>query len=1144
MGATLCPAAETLTAFVAGHLSGVALEAVAAHVDRCPDCLGRVEQLDPGFDPLLKALRQLPADEPFTAEPECAHGLERLRALAGPSTHDDTPGPAAPAEGPAGAPGGAQRYRPLHLHAKGGLGEVHIAEDAELHRRVALKRLQPQQAESPDSRRRFLREAEITSKLEHPGVVPIHGLVADEHAQPCYAMRFIEGESLKDAIQRFHDGDRDPRRDPGERNLAFRQLLGQFVAVCKTMAFAHNRGVIHRDLKPANIMLGKYGETLVVDWGLAKTVERSAEARSSGEETLQPTGAVEGPGTRTGQVAGTPAYMSPEQAAGAVQQLGPASDIYSLGATLYVLLTGQAPFQGDKILDQVRAGTFARPRQLKVQVPTALEAICVKAMAYRPGERYATALALAADVEHWLADEPVAAYAESWETRVGRWGRRHRPLVAGLAAATVVAVLLGGLAWVWLERQEAERREEVARLEGRERQASETALQQGEAFLRQGRLVEADVTLRQAASRLVGGSPADLQQRLRQAQDNLQLVKRLDDIRLEEATLVDGKWNPRRGGPAYAAAFRQHGLDIQPAHEADLARRIAASPVKDQLVAALEHWLPAADNQTGSRLLALVRQADPDPYRNRFRDPQVWRERRQLAQLAKNADAGRLSPALLTAVGVTLEEMGGPGVELLERGQRRYPSDFWLNFELANALIEKTRGRWQEAVGYYRAALALRPQTPMVYNNLGTALADKGDLAGAIAAFKHALALDPKFADGHSNLGKTLYAQGDVAGAIAEFKKAIALDPKNPNAHYDLGLARKAKGDLDGAIAEYQKAIAIDPKYAPAHNNLGNALHAQGDVARAIAAFKKAIALDPKLAPAHSNLGMALHAQGDVARAIAEFRQAIALDPKFADAHFKLGKTLYAQGDVAGAIAEFKKAIALDPKNAKAHGALGQALLAKGHFPEARTGTQKALQLLAPGDPLRDFAIQQLAQCEQWLKLDSKLPAILQGDAKPAGANEQLGLAYLCQQYKKRNTAAARFFADAFAANAKLADDLQQQHRYNAACAAALAAAGKGEDAAKLDAKEKARLRQQTLDWLKADLAAWTKVAEKGQAPAKAVVRQTLEHWQKDTDLASVRDAAAVAKLPEAEQKAWRQLWVDVAALLKQARPDAPPSKP
>jgi tetratricopeptide (TPR) repeat protein len=420
-------------------------------------------------------------------------------------------------------------------------------------------------------------------------------------------------------------------------------------------------------------------------------------------------------------------------------------------------------------------------------------------------------------------------------------------------------------------------------------------------------------------------------------------------------------------------------------------------------------------------------------------------------------------------------------------------------------------------------------------------------MKGAIACYHKALGLDPKSSLAYYNLGARLAAKGDLAGAIAEYEKAIALDPNLAVAQGDLGIALKNTGDLAGAIAAFHKAIAINPKYARAHYNLGTAFYAKGDVGGAIAAYQKAIAVDPRHAMAHTNLGVALLAQGDLTGAIAQYHRAIALNPKLVQAHTNLGAALSAKGDLKGAMAAFRRAIALDPKLAQAHGGLGQALLLQGRFTEARAATRRALQLLPPAaNPLRNFLTQQLRQCEQWLKLDAKLPAFFKGDTKPADATEQLALATLCQQYKKRYAAAARFFAEAFAANAKLADDLQRQHRYNAACAAALAAAGKAEGAVELTDRERARLRCQALDWLQADLAAWTKVAAKDSAPAKAAVRRTLAHWQKDSDLAGLRDAAAVANLPETEQKAWRQLWADVAALRKQAqpRPDAPPSKP
>jgi serine/threonine-protein kinase len=338
------------------------------------------------------------------------------------------------------------RYRILRPHAKGGLGEVFVAEDVELHREVALKEIQPVHAHDAVSRGRFLLEAEVTGRLEHPGIVPVYGLGQYADGRPFYAMRFIHGDNLKEAIRRFHEAE-SASRDPGERRLALRQLLGRFVDVCNAVAYAHSRGVLHRDLKPGNIMLGKYGETLVVDWGLAKAVGSRQPAVGS-EETPEPTlrpSSGSGVGmTQMGSAIGTPAYMSPEQAAGQLDKLGPASDIYSLGATLYALLSGQVPFHesdaGD-VLQKVRNGEIAPPRSINADIPAPLEAICLKAMALDPNHRYASCAKLVGDIEHWLADEPVTAWPEPWTLRIRRWGRRHRVLVTSAAAVIVVALL-------------------------------------------------------------------------------------------------------------------------------------------------------------------------------------------------------------------------------------------------------------------------------------------------------------------------------------------------------------------------------------------------------------------------------------------------------------------------------------------------------------------------------------------------------------------------------------------------------------------------------------------------------------------------------------------------------------------------------
>jgi serine/threonine-protein kinase len=421
--------------------------------DLCREYAGRADHAAL-LEAVRRGIRELQAVARFLTPPPKEGDPVQSTRLAGAGTAGAPPAPGRPGAVPPPAEAdtaAGPRYRQLARHAQGGLGEVWRALDEELHREVALKRIRGEYRSDAESRRSFLREAEITAKLEHPGVVPVHGLVHDADGQPYYAMRFIQGTTLQAAVEQFHAADRQPHREPGERSLALRELLGRFIAVCNTVAYAHSRGVLHRDLKPANIMLGPYGETLVVDWGLAKPFARDEAERAGGEDTLVPRtdGAAE---TQPGQVKGTPAYMSPEQAAGRWDAVGPASDIYGLGAILYALLTGRPPVKGPDVfamLEQVKRGEVVPPRQVKPGVPKALEAVCRKAMAREPAERYARALDLAADVEHWLADEPVSAYREPWPARLARRARRHRTLVFSAGAALVVlAVSLGVLAAV------------------------------------------------------------------------------------------------------------------------------------------------------------------------------------------------------------------------------------------------------------------------------------------------------------------------------------------------------------------------------------------------------------------------------------------------------------------------------------------------------------------------------------------------------------------------------------------------------------------------------------------------------------------------------------------------------------------------
>jgi tetratricopeptide (TPR) repeat protein/tRNA A-37 threonylcarbamoyl transferase component Bud32 len=307
----------------------------------------------------------------------------------------------------------------------------------DLEREVALKELRPEQTSNPVVWSRFLEEAKITGQLEHPNIVPVHELVRHgESRQPFYTMRFVKGRTLSEAVRDYHE-----HRAAGQSDiLEFRSLLGAFLGVCNAIAYAHSRGVIHRDLKPQNVVLGDYGEVIVLDWGLAKLVERA-------EETLTPAVAVARESDRSetvqGQVLGTPAYMSPEQAEGRWDGVDRRTDTYGLGAILYEILAGQTPFDGAgtaDVLRKVASEPPVPPHSVHSKVPLALEAICLKAMAKRPEARYGSARELADEVRHYLADEPVSAYTEPVVARIARWSRRHRTFVTAAALLLITAV--------------------------------------------------------------------------------------------------------------------------------------------------------------------------------------------------------------------------------------------------------------------------------------------------------------------------------------------------------------------------------------------------------------------------------------------------------------------------------------------------------------------------------------------------------------------------------------------------------------------------------------------------------------------------------------------------------------------------------
>jgi serine/threonine protein kinase/Flp pilus assembly protein TadD len=1055
-------------------------------------------------------------------------------------------------QGPAAAPTELGDFRIVRELGRGGMGVVYEAEQVSLGRKVALKVLPAVATLDPRRLQRFQNEARAAASLHHTNIVPVFAVGA-EHGVHFYAMQLIAGQTLAAVLQELRgqaDGQRASTAAPAPEEIPHSQSAGAArttrhppparpphtpppgaapaestapqgafsteggvgkreylravarlgVQAAEALDYAHQLGVVHRDVKPGNLIVDARGQVWVTDFGLALFQQ--------GEAGL----------TLTGDLVGTLRYMSPEQALAKRAVIDHRTDVYSLGATLYELLTLKPVFPGtdrQELLRQIAFEEPAPPRRLNQAAPTELETIVLKALEKNPAERYATAQEVADDLRRFLDDRPIQARRPSVVQRARKWGQRHRSLVVAAAVCLLVtlASLLGSVGWVLGDR--AARQREA---EGKVREALDAA-QPG---LKEGNPWDAELI--SAVNRVTAQLGADLvdeglRRRVEQLHKDVQMLAALEAIRLDQGQVREGKFDLAASAPRFAQAFRDYGIDVKLLEPQQTVVRVEDSAIRPHLLAALDDWASLLAiareeeaRQEARHLLAIARHVEPETSRNQLREMVLNRDYTAIEQLVRSMKPEELPKATLVLVGrqvarwtQTSGKASGAMLEFLRRAQRRFPAEFWINNQLAFALTRAQPPRLEEAIGFYRAAVALRPQSPGAHLNLGIVLNDTGDTDGAIAEHRAAIRLRNDYAEAHNNLGVALKSKGDTDQAIAEYHQAIGLKNNYADPHINLGKLLLEQGDVDGAIAQFRTAIRLKSDVAEFHCNLGNALHRSGNLEAAGQACRAALKINPEYAPAYNGLGCVLSKKGDWEGAIREFQAALQLDPKNLDAHRNLGNGLSMTGDRERAIREWRAALQINSEDPQSHANLGAALGAKGELDEAIAELRRAVALRP------DYTL-----ARQYL------------------GNVLLAKARLARE-KELYAAAARWYSEAFAAQPAVAKDLRPGPRRNAACCAALAACGQGQDAGVLNDKERARLRKHALDWLNDDLQAWSRLLDSKAEKVGPGIAQKMALWLDDPGFAGVRGQEALAKLPAAERADWQKLWQEVDALRQRA---------
>ncbi len=965
--------------------------------------------------------------------------------------------------------------------ARGGMGVIYRVRDIDLNRSLAIKVLHQSHRHKPEMILRFIEEAQIVGQLQHPGIVPVHeaGVLAD--GRPYFTMKLVKGRTLADLL-----ADRpNPAAD-------LPRFLAIFDQICRTIAYAHSRGVIHRDLKPSNVMAGAFGEVQVMDWGLAKVSEKkisvclnnfinhsddfveinnsemreatatihdydraaaetvaevsrvvTARSGKTGSNSGSGSGSGSGFESRAGSILGTPVYMAPEQARGEVESLDPRCDVFGLGGILCVILTGRPPRGGGSADAVVQA---ARTDELEItrnQIETCesdseIRALALRCLEFDPAKRPRDAAEVA---------EAIGAYLEGARERLRlselarvkaevevAAERRRRRLTAALAVAIGSIVVILGTAMFSALQARSARIERAIDIERR----MATTLDRAARLYREGRSAEAEDSV-EAARTLFTGTTSHINDTLKQKIADFKMLGAIDAVRYRPIEAGGGRAIADRAARGYANAFRDYGVDIDREDFARHAERIARGGIRFELVAALDDWIRLESSRNRrNNIVALADAIDPSPasLTFRLRSAIEKRDRTGLVALASDPRIADSPPTIVNHLADTLLSVKAEtdAIALLRTATERRQGDFWLHIELAAALLIADRRK-----------------------------------EDAVEAEKHVAA-------------------------------ALALSRGSPNVHFYLGTALHKNGKFDRAATSFQNAIQRKPDYVEAYNNLGNALTSLKQYESAINNYQTAIKLNPRYAQAYHNMAWVYEELERYESAVDAYEKAIAIEPDYVEARCNLGRIFY---------------------------------FYLGDFRRAADEIDRGLKLLPKDHYLYNNMLQIRNLSNSMAEHEPAFAAYRAGTYRPTEIKEILALARLCSwRSRKLYSAATDLYKLAFKADPALAENLDLGDRYNAASVAAAAGTGLGADAQSLADADRRKLREQAVAWLRADLKLRERQIERSP-DKRAQIQAVLKYWLKDKNLNRLLDASAIADLPDDERTSLKALRSDLDRLIQ-----------